>query len=306
MKFLVLFFFGVCLSSSLTAQKTFDLFTVSGRYGFPQPYESTYSGNATEVGGMINLAVPIQLSDKVMWFTNLNYFYWNVENNESMPSNISNPINLNGFLLRTGLIKKLTNDREIQLLFAPRLMSDMKHINSDHFQLGGIVMYKNKFSEKLTMAFGIMYNQDLYGPYMVPLVDIDWQLSERWAITGLLPVYSKIKYKINDKFNAGIAHFGLITSYKLGDPENNGDYIERTSIDLTAYARHKITGNFYVEGRFGRALGRNYAQYAIDQKVDFSLPLIGFGDNRTQKNVSFDDGWIADIRLIYSIPIPDK
>lgn len=304
MKYLILLVLGISLSLPLCAQKTFDLITVSGRYGFPQPYESVYSGNATELGSMVNLAAPIQLSEKMMWFTSLNYFYWNVDNEEIMPADISNPINIHGFILRTGLIKKFSNDNEIQLLFAPRLMSDLNNISSDHFQFGGLAMYKNKFSNKLTMSFGAMYNQELFGPYLVPLVDLDWQLSEKWSITGLLPIFSKIKYKINDNFNAGIAHFGLITSYKLGAPENNGDYIERSSIDVTVFARHKIVGDLYVEGRFGRALGRSYAQYAADEKIDFGLPLVSFGDNREQKNVNFNSGWIAELRLVYSVPVP--
>lgn len=304
MKQFVLFILAGTLSFSLSAQKTFDLITLSGRYGFPQPYEETYSGNATEMGSMINLAAPIALSEKTMWFTSLNYFYWNVENDETMPAEISNPINIHGFILRTGIIKKLQNDGELQLLFAPRLMSDLNSISSDHFQLGALAMYKKKFHDQLTMAFGAMYNQELFGPYLVPLVDLDWQLSERWSITGLLPVYSKIKYKMNENLDLGIAHFGLITSYKLGAPENNGDYIERSSIDVTVYARQRIAGNLYVEGRFGRALGRNYAQYAANEKVSFSLPLVGIGDERTQKNVKFNDGWIAELRLVYSVPVP--
>lgn len=304
MKYLMLFVLGISFSVSLFAQKTFDLFTLSGRFGFPQPYESVYTGKATEFGSMVNLAAPIDLSENLMWYSSLNYFYWNVSNDETMPTEISNPINIHGFILRTGLIKKFSNDRELQLLFAPRLMSDLNNISSDHFQFGGVAMYKKKYSNKLTMAFGAMYNQELFGPYLVPLIDVDWQLSERWSITGLLPVYSKIKYKINERFNAGIAHFGLITSYKLGAPENNDDYIQRESIDLTVFARHQIVGDLYVEGRFGRALGRSYAQYAADQKVDFSLPLVGFGDDRIQKGVNFNSGWIAELRLVYSVPVP--
>jgi hypothetical protein len=304
MKYLVLLLLGIVFSFSLSAQKTFDLLTVSGRYGFAQPYESVYSGQATELGSMVNLAAPIQLTEKSMWFSSLNYFYWNVENDEKMPADISNPINIHGFIIRTGLIQKLSNDQEIQLLFAPRLMSDLNNIGSGHFQFGGLAMYKKKFSNELTMAFGAMYNQELFGPYLVPLIDLDWQISERWSITGMIPIYSKIKYKVNDKFDFGIAHFGLITSYKLGAPENNGDYIERSSIDVTLYARHKISGNLYVEGRFGQALGRDYAQYAVDQKISFGLPLVSFGDNRTQKNISFGGGLIAELRLVYAVPIP--
>ncbi len=304
MKTLLMLTLGVLSGFSVFSQKTFDLITVSGRYGFPQTYESVYTGKATELGSMVNLAAPIQINEKSMWFTSLNYFYWNVTNDETMPADIVNPINLHGFIFRTGIISKFSEGKELQLLFTPRLMSDLNNIDGDHFQWGGLAMYKKKFSNQLTMAFGGMYNQELFGPYFVPLVDLDWDISERWSIAGLLPIYAKIKYKVNEKFNLGIAHFGLITSYKLGVPALNGDYIERSSIDLTIYARHHIAGNLYVEGRFGQALGRKYAQYAADQKVDFAIPLVTFGDNRTQKNINFGGGLIVELRLVYSVPIP--
>jgi len=221
-----------------------------------------------------------------------------------MPIDIANPTNIHGIVLRTGLVQKLAGDREIQILFVPRLMSDFKNINGNHFQFGGIVLYKKKFSDKLTMAFGAMYNQEFFGPYMVPLTDMDWLISDRWSISGLLPIYSKIKYKINDRFNAGIFYSGLMTTYRLGNLDYEDDYIERTSIDLTMFARYRIGGNLYVEGRFGHTLRRSYAQYEADQKVDFSMPLIGSRDDRVQKNVNFRDGLIAELRLVYSIPVP--
>ena len=153
------------------------------------------------------------------------------------------------------------------------------------------------------MGFGAMYNQEFFGPYLVPLVNLDWKMSERWSITGLFPVYGKIKYQVNERLSAGLSHFGLITTYRLGDQAYQGDYIERKSIDESLFARYRLVGNIYLEGRFGYALGRSYAQYEADQKVDFSLPLVGFGDNRVQKNISFHDGLIASIRFVYNVPI---
>jgi hypothetical protein len=82
--------------------------------------------------------------------------------------------------------------------------------------------------------------------------------------------------------------------------------MERKSIDESLFARYHLTGNLYIEGRFGYALGRSYAQYESDQKVDFSLPLIGFGDNRIQKNISFHDGVIMSLRFVYSIALDEQ
>ena len=117
---------------------------------------------------------------------------------------------------------------------------------------------------------------------------------------------SKVKYKVNERLSAGWSHFGLITTYRLGDPAYEGDYIERKSIDESLFARYQLVGNIYMEGRFGYALGRSYAQYEADQKVDFTIPLVRFGDNREQKNISFHDGLIASIRFIYNVPIENN
>lgn len=305
MKRHLLFTIGICLSVSLTAQETLDVFTVSGRYGLPQAYDSIYKGKAKEFGAMIGLVAPVRISERSIWYNNVNYFYWHVSNDEIMPEGIANPIHLHGIILRTGLVQKFSEDRTLQIIFSPRLMSDFKNISGNHYQFGGMLLYENRYSDKLKMGFGAMYNHEFFGPYMVPLINLKWQLSERWSVNGLLPVYAKIKYIINDRLNAGISHFGLTTTYRLGDPEYEGDYMERKSIDETLFARYRLGANMYIEGRFGYAIDRSYVQYEADQKVDFSLPLISFGDDRVQKNVSFHDGWVSSIRLVYSISIPD-
>jgi len=303
MKRYLLITLGICFCVSLTAQETLDVFTVSGRYGFPQAYDSIYKGKAKEFGAMIGLVAPIRISERSIWYNSMNYFYWHVSDDEIKPDGIANPIHLHGIILRTGLVQKFSADRSLQIIFSPRLMSDFKNIDDNHYQFGGMLLYENRFNEKLKMGFGAMYNQEFFGPYMVPLINLNWQLSQRWSVIGLLPVYAKIKYNINNRLNAGISHFGLTTTYRLGDPEYQGDYMERKSIDETLFARYRFGTKMYIEGRFGYAIDRSYVQYEADQKVDFSLPLISFGDDRVQKNVSFHDGWIGSIRLVYSIPI---
>ena len=303
----VLFYLAICLTSfSLTSQERIDILTLSGRYGFPQAYDSVYKSKAREYGAMVALVAPVRINEKSIWYNSLNYFYFHVGNDEDVPPELANPIDVHGIILRTGLYKKFSKDRSFQLFLAPRFMSDFKNIDSDHFQMGALFIYEKKFRQGLKMGFGLMYNQEFFGPNLVPLVNLDWQISERWSVVGLFPIYGKIKYKINERFSAGLSHFGLITTYRLGDPDYQGDYMERKSIDETLFARYQLKGNLYLEGRFGYALGRSYAQYESDQKVDFTLPLIGFGDNRIQKNVSFHDGMIASIRFVYSVPIEKK
>ncbi len=289
-----------------SGQERLDIFTLAGSYGFPTAYDSIYEGDGTETGMMASVVAPAVLSEKSIWYSSLNYFYWGVDNDEEMADDIMNPIRVHGFILRTGLVQEFEQDRTLQVIFAPRFMTDFNNVNSDHFQLGGIVTYGKRYSEKLKMGFGALYNQEFFGPNLVPLIDLDWKINEKWSVAGLFPVYGKVKYKFNERLDGGWSHFGLVTTYRLGDPNYEGDYIDRRSIDETLYARYRVFGDFFLEGRFGYSLGRSYKQYEADQKVDFTLPLISIGDDRVAKTASIHDGWIASLRLVYSISLENK
>ena len=306
MRFFTFLVFVFFVSAASIGQETLDVLTLSGRYGFPQSYDSIYKSKAKEYGAMASLVAPIKMNEKSIWYNSVNYFYFHVGNDEDTPPEIMNPIDVHGIILRTGLYQKFSRDRAIQVFFAPRLMTDFKNVNADHFQMGALVLYEKRFREGLKMGFGAMYNQEFFGPNLVPLVNVDWQISEKWSMAGLFPIYGKVKYKVNERLSAGWSHFGLITTYRLGDPAYEGDYLERKSIDESLFARYQLVGNIYMEGRFGYALGRSYAQYESDQKVDFTIPLVSFGDNRQQKNISFHDGLIASIRFIYNVPIENN
>jgi len=297
--YILLLFIGF----GLQAQERLDLFTLSGSYGLPSAYDSVYRGKATETGVMANLVAPVKLTDKLVWYNSLNYFYWQVDNDENMPVEIQNPIQVHGFILRTGVYYRFDESRSLQVLFAPRLMTDFVHNDTDNLQWGGLAVYDKRYHERLKIGFGLLYNQEFYGPNFVPLINVDWKVNQKWSITGLLPIYGKLKYQFNERFDAGWSHFGLVTTYRLGAEANIGDYIERRSIDETIYARYQLFGNFFLEGRFGYAFGRSYKQYDADQKMDFSLPLIEVGDDRTAKNISFEDGFIGSLRVVYSIEL---
>ena len=167
-----------------------------------------------------------------------------------------------------------------------------------------LVMRRN-YNDDLTLGFGAMYNQELFGPYMVPLFLLNWQVSSKWNINGMIPVTARVEYKPMDNLTIGFNHFGLITTYYLGDEAYAGDYMERMSIDLSLFARQKLFGPVYLEGMVGRSFARSYKQYEGDQKVTFAIPLVTFGDNRTVKNVTFNDGILLQLKLVINILRPE-
>lgn len=295
------------LSGMLTfAQSNLDIFTLSGRYSTPQEYDSIYSGKAQEWSGSVGITLPIPVTKKTIIYNSLNYFYFKVNNEPQFPDNIADPIVLHGYIIRTGLVQRFSEGRSIQFLLSPRMMTDMQGGGFDNFQFGVLAMYEKKYSSNFTLGLGAMFNQEFFGPYLVPLVNLNWVLSQHFSITGMFPVYGKIKCHVNDAFVFGISHFGLTTSYGLNNPDYETDYMERQSIDEAFFANLQLSKNIFIEGRVGMSLNRSYYQYDEDQKVDLALPLKTFGDDRTAQNVNFKSGPFVELRLIYSIPIPQE
>ena len=303
MKYLSFLILAIYSCAYITAQTDLDIFTLSGHYGFPQEYETTYDEKATETGILANVQFGVSFDDSTIWYSQLTFTNFRVNNDITMPDDIANPISIYGFILQTGIYQKFSNGRGLQLLFAPRFMTDFNNVDRGHFQIGGVALYEKRFSDKLLMRFGAMLHDELGGPYMVPIVYTDWQISSKWSLKGTWPISGKIKYQVNDNFSTGISHFGLVTSYKLGHPDYQGDYMERTSIDECLFGRVRLAGNFHLEGRLGYALGRYYNQYDADQKADFRITILKFGDNRVAKNVNFKSGPIALLRLVYNLPL---
>lgn len=285
-------------------QERIDAVMFSMRYGFPASYENTYTEKAKETGTLTSIIYGIPVNQKAKWVISLNHFYFNVSGDPSIPDNIANPISLNGFILRTGWYQKFDNGTGFQLLFAPRYMTDFKGGGGNCFQPGGIFLFEKSFNEDLRISWGVQYNQELFGPLVVPIIDLYWAVSPKWTISGMLPVYSKIAYQATDNLSVGFAHFGLVTSYYLGDENYSGDYIQRNCIDATLFVRQRVKGNIYVELRAGQALGRSYEQFAGDQKITFGLPMVNFGDNREVKSIGFQGAPILDLRLVYNVIKP--
>jgi hypothetical protein len=292
---------------SLQAQDrgTVDILSLSGRYALPQEYKDTYEGKATETGMLNALTAGFKLAPRTTFAINVNHFYFHVEDEADMPEGIASPINFHGIILRTGIIQEFNNGGKLQLLVAPRLMSDFQNLDGNSVQWGALASYQNDINDNLNLGFGAMFNKELFGPYVVPLFLLDWQVSDRWFLEGMIPVTFKAHYRVNKGLDVGFNHFGLITTYYLGDEAYEGDYMERQSIDLSLFARQRIYKLIFIEGMIGRTFGRGYKQYAGDQTVSFAIPLVTFGDERTVKNSTFNDGLIFTLKLIVNMQRPD-
>ncbi len=289
---------GLLVLGFIAKGQSIDLFTLSYKNGFTQPVE-TGAGKASEQVILANLKAPLVITDSLIWYNDLTYQHFMVD----YSAGGVDPTRLHAVMFQTGIVKKLSETTGFQLLLVPRLMSDFRNVDAGHFQLGGLGLFEKRYSKTFLARYGLMYNRDLFGHMFVPLVFLDWKVSEKWSVNGMLPITCKVNYQAGEKLGVGFSLFGLITSYQLGESLMNEDYIERKSVDISLYSRYRLGGNVHLEGRFGYALGRSYRQFAKGDKMDARVTAVGFGDDRIQKNTDFDAGPFVDVRLVYNLSL---
>jgi len=262
----------------------------------------TADSKNSETAIMANLVLPIVLKDSSVWYTSVDYQYFAV-NNEPTATSLKDNFNLHGIILRTGLIYKLSSKTNIQVLFAPRYMTDFNASFANSLQLGGVLMFEKVKSPTYTYRVGVFYNQEFFGPYIVPVFYLDWSMTSKFKITGLIPIYGKVYYQPNENFSAGIHFIGLTTTYRINEKNLENYYIDRRSIDVSLFSNIHLFDNLFIEGRLGYSVSKDYGLFKEDDKITLGLPLVNIGDDRDRKNNEFNGSLFVQLKLLYSLPI---
>lgn len=305
MKNILCSFVLIILVINLSAQKRFDLFYLGGNYNFNSPTEVIK--NNYEASIQSNLSVPLFFKDSSIWFTSVDYQYFSTPSENfiltpKFPGELSH-FNLHGIILRTGYVRKLSQNQALHFLLAPRLMGDFSSSLRESLQLGGIVMYEKVRDEDFTWRAGLMFNNEFFGPYVLPVVYLDWKIAGKIKITGLLPVYGKLYSQVSENLSAGLHFIGLTTSYRVNAYDSDDYYVDRRSVDVSLFANRYLFANISCELRAGFSLLKDYGLYRSDDKITLGIPLVNIGDNRIRNNGEYAGSPFVHLRAVYGIPM---
>lgn len=291
--------------SCAKAQRSLEVLSISGQYS-PQNEIENSAGNTNVFNGMVSAKIPVVFKNKkTIWYNNFTYLYSQLSTSMAPDQPDVLSMNLQGMILQTGLVQKLDKKHAVQILLAPRLMNGGSWQNAD-FQPGVIALFEKRFNNALLMRYGALYNQDLFGPMLIPLVYLYYQKDNSpWSFEGLLPIKSKIRYRVNPDLSVGFKHLGLVTSYPLPDNQPKS-YLERKSIDLSLFTQYRLYKNIHLELNGGYALNRDYAQYASEDQLDMRIAIAEIGEERSQLNPTFRDGLFFGMRFVYQVLIDQQ
>lgn len=299
----ILFQILFCFIGYFGIGQSIDLFTVSQSYA-PNADFTWINGEkqkAIEHNTLVNLKLPAILSEKLIWYTNITYSINELKANE-IKSSSSAVYRLQGLIVQSGLVIKLNEKTRLQALLAPRILGENLNFNNNSLQFGAAAMIERIHSKKLTMRYGLLYNEDKFGPMFVPLIYTDWKFGNGFFLKGLWPIYGKLGKQINPNLQMGISEFALITSYSL-NKQAPQTYMQRSSIDLAYFIRQRIYNNWHIEPRIGISLSRGYEQYNNDDKLDAKISMIDIENNpRSLLNGELSSAPFINFRLIYVLP----
>jgi len=246
-----------------------------------------------------DLTTPIVLKNENIIISGLIYEQINLktENTNSLLYTV-NP--------KVGLKFKNSETINTTLVALPKLSSDLKSINSNHFQIGAIALWDIQKEESFKYKFGMYYNSELFGHFIVPLFGFYYlSNNSKFEANFTLPVSAQINYKLTSWLNSGISFNSFVRSYYLGDIEDH--YMVKSSNEIYATLQLNLKSyNLIIEPQAGYSIGRSYRSYQSSDKIDFGLSAFKFGDDRTQLNNDFNDGLIFKIRLLYRFMIENN
>lgn len=258
---------------------------------------STAHTNIEEFG--LDVIFPIVINEKTVVLTGFSGNRTTLK----LDANATNKA-LNSFSLNLGLKYMFSEKWSGTFVIIPKMASDNGAITNEDLQLGVLPLFTNTKKENLKYKYGMYVNTEKYGILIVPIIGMYYlSNNQKFEANLTLPITADINYSVFDKTSVGMKFYGLGTTYNLDEPIYNRSnaYVAKTSNELFAYLRFQLTKSIYLNTNIGYAIGRSYKVFDANDKVDFGLSSLYFGDNRVQLNENFDNGAIFKIELLYRI-----
>ncbi len=249
----------------LYAQPFVDIVNVS-----LQRLQTTYKDSSSKSitnNSYFGIMLPLKLDSTNLLIVRLNGEILSSDRGEPLASENKAYVGLFGLGWQHQLNKKLS----ITALSLSKISSDLKNDLSHYdLQYGGSLLFQYKPKSNMRWKLGVYYNREPFGNFFVPLLGLDWQISEKKWLYGTLPLSMRYEYKTTEKLylGAGLKIFGR--SYRLGSDQNR-DYIWNQENQLKLFADYYLSKNLVLYSEVGYTIDYGPRQYADKEQREVEI-----------------------------------
>ncbi|MEL6191001.1 MAG: DUF6268 family outer membrane beta-barrel protein [Bacteroidota bacterium] len=281
----------------LSSQNFVDVIQIGYRHETPNRLQNG-TGEFQTHNLLFDVNVPIPLSDKSYLLAGLS------GNRLSLVLNRDDNTNdYSAVALRLGW-RKIWNDKFTTSIIAiPKYSGQLAEGTLNSFQMGGILLTEYKKSDTFTWKWGVYYNAEFFGPFLVPIVGFNWQLSDQLLFTADLPIRARLSFSATDDWKMGFMFRGIVGSYRIQD---SGQYLEQVNNLGALFMEYYLTPKLVLQGKAGLDIGRTFRFYEENEKVDARISLVRIGDDRDPIDLNVKDSPMLEVRLIYRIDTSNR
>lgn len=255
-KFKIIFWLAVFLfSSSVKAQPNVDIISINSQHFFSK-YDSTSCKIYTQ-DNFLSLFIPKKFGKGHVLLIRVNAEQLNVTRSDTTNLTYS----LYSLSLPIGLQLQSKSEKwKFTGIIIPKINSDFKdNINYDG-QFGGIGLVTRVFSKTFQVRGGLYYNSDFWGHFFMPLVGVDWKVSERFRMYGTLPGNYRFEYNVKNKFFTGLGFRSAQRSFRL-EGKYDDDFVRVRENQLKIFVEGFVIGKILIGIDVYRSINYNLIRY---------------------------------------------
>ena len=242
----------------------------------------------------INAIVPLFNSNTSSIALSLNYDNLETENESDKYFKV--------FSFATNLVFSKSHNEflTVRYILMPKLLGNPSKTNTKVTQLGFAALANKLLNETANISYGFLYNNQLFGPFIVPLIGYYTKVNDI-EVNILLPQNMDVNYKVNPNIFIGLKFNGKMNSYALESNAfglNQNTYLSANENQLGTYLDYNYK-NFHFSIFGGYSFMSSYKIYSDLDRTNLSLFMLKFGDNRYQLNDDLKNGFVIKSSVYY-------
>lgn len=202
---------------------------------------------------------------------------------------------LYGLTMALSYVKQWKNDKwKTVFVSINRISSDLNKITIKHYQPGGALITIYERSKKVRYKLGVYYNSEFFGAYVLPLLGIEWSISDRLILHGLVPRNLVLEWRITPSLYAGINWRAITNSYRYRS-EHTSDYFKIEENQVRLFADIYLTRHLVLNFETGHTFLREYNQRSELNRI------VGL-----DSDLQLNEGLLFKAGIFYRIRLDDR